>query len=221
MAVAASYDQTGRYGIQTPFTDQLAAHGEGGQWEVDSMHNSLVAIGNAGPKPARAELTLLYNQGSEQYHLEQSLAPDEQAMIDFGKLIHDQVPDKDGPVLPPDLTTGAYRLRDLADPAAGGLYEGKLTIEKTHGHASYGCMICCGPEFPTMEFDPINLIILQYEIEQMNAPNSCGGGNINVTADFPAWWTGNTSIATANKNKVTGVGAGTTTYSAQSKSHVL
>jgi hypothetical protein len=97
------------------------------------------------------------------------------------------------------------------------LYEGKLTIDKTHGHASYGCMICCGPEFPTMEFDPINLIILQYEIEQMNAPNSCGGGNINVTADFPTWWTGNTSIATANKNKITGVGAGTTTYSAQSK----
>jgi hypothetical protein len=115
MAVAASYDQTGRYGIQTPFTDQLAAHWEGGQWEVDSMHNSLVAIGNAGPKPARAELTLLYNQGSEQYHLEQSLAPDEQAMIDFGKLIHDQVPDKDGRVLPPDLTTAVGK-----DPALAG-----------------------------------------------------------------------------------------------------
>jgi hypothetical protein len=59
-------------------------------------------------------------------------------MIDFGKLIRCQIPGKDGHVLPPDLTSGAYRLRDLADPAAGGLYEGKLIVDKTNGHAAYG-----------------------------------------------------------------------------------
>jgi hypothetical protein len=217
MAVAASYDQTGRYGTQTPFTDQLASHWEGGEWEVDSMHNSLVAIGNAGNKPARAELTLLYNQGSEQYHIEQSLAPDEQTMIDFGKLIRGQVPDKDGRVMPPDLKSGAYRLRDLADPAAGSLYEGKVTVDKTNGHAAYGCMICCGPEEPSMEYDPITLIIQAYENQVIQASNSCGGGIQNVTAYFPTWWTDNTSIATASRNKITGVGTGSTNHHAQSE----
>jgi hypothetical protein len=217
MAVAASYDQTGRYGAQTPFSDQLASHWEGGKWEADSMHNSLVTIGNGGNKPARAELTLLYNRGNEQYQIVQPLAPGEQTLVDFGKLIRGQIPDKDGHVLPPDLTFGAYRLRDLADPAAGGLYEGKLIVDKTNGHAAYGCMICCGPEFPTMEFDPINVIIAAYESKVVQAPNSCGGGTQNVTGDFPTWWTNNTSIATANGNKVTGVAGGTTTTNAQSK----
>jgi hypothetical protein len=96
LAVAASYDETGRYGTQTPFNDQLATHWEAGKWEVDGTHNSLVTIANGGNTPARAQLTILYNQGSGQYQLEQALAPDEQIGLDFSKLIHDQVPDKNG-----------------------------------------------------------------------------------------------------------------------------
>jgi len=69
LAVAASYDQSGRYGAQTPFSDQLAAHWEAGKWEVDSMHNSLVTIGNGSNKAERAQLTILYNQGREQYKI--------------------------------------------------------------------------------------------------------------------------------------------------------
>ena len=63
-------------------------------------------------------MTILYIQGSSQYKIEQMLAPDEQMWLDFGKLIHDQVPDKDGHTLPPDLASGSYRIRDLSDSAA-------------------------------------------------------------------------------------------------------
>jgi hypothetical protein len=52
LAVAGSYDQTGRYGTQTPFSDQLATHWEGGKWEVDGTHNSLVTIANGSDKTA-------------------------------------------------------------------------------------------------------------------------------------------------------------------------
>jgi hypothetical protein len=75
LAVATSYDQTGRYGTQTPFSDQLASHWEAGKWEVDSTHNSLVTASNGGNQAARAQLTILYNQGSGQYQVEQTLAP--------------------------------------------------------------------------------------------------------------------------------------------------
>jgi hypothetical protein len=92
LAVASSYDQTGRYGAQTPFSDQLASHWEAGKWEVDSMHDSLVTVGNGGNKAERAQLTILYNQGRDQYQVERLLAPDEQMALDFGKLIRDQVP---------------------------------------------------------------------------------------------------------------------------------
>ncbi len=102
LAVAASYDQTLRYGTQTPFSDQLASHWEAGKWEVDSTHNSLVTVGNGGNKPERAQLTILYNQGKDEYQIEQMLAPDEQMELDFGKLIRDQVPDKNGHTMPPE-----------------------------------------------------------------------------------------------------------------------
>jgi hypothetical protein len=150
LAVAASYDQTGRYGTQTPFSDQLATHWEAGAWEVDSTHNSLVTISNGGNTQARAQLTILYNQGTGQYQIEQTLAPDEQLALDFGKLIHNQVPDKNGHTLPPDLTWGTYRLLDLNDNPTGSLYEGKVIVDKTYGHASYNCVICCGPNNPWM-----------------------------------------------------------------------
>jgi hypothetical protein len=216
MAVASSYDQTGRYGAQTPFNDQLASHWEGGKWEVDSMHNSLVTVGNGSNKQAKAELTILYNQGSQKYQLEQVLAPDEQMSVDFGKLIRQQVPDKQGRVLPVDLTFGAYRVRDLADSAAGGVYEGKVIVDKTFGHAAYGCGICCGPEFATMEYDPLYVLVSGASDQVVVAPNSCGGGEDNVTGDFPTWWTADTSIATATKNQINGIAAGSTPHYAQS-----
>jgi hypothetical protein len=45
-------------------------------------------------------------------------------------------------------------------------------------------MICCGPEFPLMEFDIINLIIATYESELIRAARSflspkLRGGYIN------------------------------------------
>jgi hypothetical protein len=76
-------------------------------------HDWLVTLGNGGGKPTRAGLTILYNEGKSQYHLERELAPEETTLIDFGKLIRNQVADKDGHTLPPDLTSGAYRVLDL------------------------------------------------------------------------------------------------------------
>ena len=177
---------------------------------------SSVTIGNGGNKPAKAELTILYNQGSEQYQVEQMLAPDEQMLVDLGKLIRNQVPDKNGHVLPPELTSGAYRLRDLEHNPLGALYEGKVIVDKTYGHAAYGCGVCCGPDAPTMAFDPLAVSIDDYADQYVQALNSCGGGVQDFTDDFSTWWTGDTAIATANKNSIHGVAAGTTNHYAQS-----
>ena len=217
MAIAASYDLTGRYGVQTPFTDQLASHWEGGTWQVDSTHDSLVAIGNGGNKQANAELTLFYNHGSQQYTIERTLAPEQEMLVDLGNLIRNQIPDQAGHVLPPDLTWGAYRIRDLADPAAGGIFEGKLIMDTTYGHAAYGCMICCGPEVPLMEWNPLGVPVGGFSNQTVLAGNSCTGIQQNVTGDFPTWWTGNKAIATATKSQINGVASGTTNHYAQSE----
>lgn len=41
--------------------------------------------------------------------------------IDVGKPIREQVPDKNGKVLPQDLTSGPYQFRDLTDKFIGSL----------------------------------------------------------------------------------------------------
>src|SRR5437870_9106656 len=101
MAVAASYDDSLRYGAQTPFSDQLSFKWEGSRWEYDVQHDSIITGGNGGTKPIRAAFTLFYNEGTDKYELEQTLQPDEQMWIDVGRLIRERVPDKknnaDGP----------------------------------------------------------------------------------------------------------------------------
>ena len=104
LAVAASYDDTLRYGAQTPFSDQLSFRWEGGMWQYDPYHNSIITGGNGGTKPTRLVFTIFYNQGTKRYDLEQTLQPDEQMWIDVGKLIREHVPDKNGKTLPADLT---------------------------------------------------------------------------------------------------------------------
>ena len=55
-------------------------------------------------------------------------------------------------MLPPDMMNGSYELRDLDHATVGQLYEGKLVIDKTYGHAAYGCGSCCG--YSTVVFGP-------------------------------------------------------------------
>ena len=123
MAVAASYDKTLRYGAQTPFNDQLESHWEGGKWEVDATHDSIITAGNGGDKPAQAQVTLFFNGGTGKYQIEQTLAPDQQLWLDLGRLIRDRVPDKNGNTLPSDLTSGTYQFRDLTQSPGSSLFE--------------------------------------------------------------------------------------------------
>jgi hypothetical protein len=203
MAVATSYDESGRYGAQTPFTDQLAPHWEAGKWEVDGTHNSLVTVGNGGSKPVRAQFTIFYNHGSGKYQVEQMLAPDDQMWVDFGRLIRERVPDKDGHTLPPDVTEGAYQVRDLTDIRLGNLYEGKVILDKTNGHASYGCGYCCGVNSVTFTFSPLPVPVGGSNLQQATGTNACTGTKMDITSWFDTWWTDNPSIATANMNRIT------------------
>jgi len=214
MAVAASYDATLQHGAQTPFSDQLAFAWEGGMWEYDAQHNSLMTTGNGGTKPTRAALTLFYNHGTQRYDLEQALQPDEQMWIDIGKLIREHVPDKNGKVLPADLSSGSYEFRDLNDHLAGTLFEGKVIYEKTYGHVTYGCMDCCDDLHPWLTFDPLGIPFSN------NAPNGvssedCNGTALDLSSSFAGNWnTANHAIATVDFDGThTGVAVGSTTSS--------
>jgi hypothetical protein len=214
MAVAASYDATLQHGAQTPFSDQLAFAWEGGMWEYNAQHNSIMTAGNGGTKPTHAALTLFYNRGTERYDLEQTLQPDEQMWIDIGKLIREHVPDKNGKILPADLSSGSYEFRDLNDKLGGTLFEGKVVYEKTYGHVTYGCMICCDELPPWLSFNPLGII---YTGNAPNGVNSedCNGTTLDISSRFDGnWTTANHAIATVGFDGThTGVAVGSTTSS--------
>jgi hypothetical protein len=119
IAVAASYDQTLHYGAQTPFSDQLAVQWEGGMWQYDPQHDSIITAGNGSTKPTQVAFTIFYNQGTQKYELDQTLQPGDQIWMDIGKLIRESVPDKNGNTLPASLTSGSYAVRDLSGTRVG------------------------------------------------------------------------------------------------------
>jgi hypothetical protein len=144
VAVAMSYDKSSRYGLQTPFSEIMNRLFKGSMWHVDSSHNTLMTTGNGGAEPTRAQVTLFYNGGQSKYRVEKLLAPGQQIWLNLAEVLRNQVPDSDGKTIPADTMFGSYELRDLDHPVLGLLYEGKLVIDKTYGHAAYGCAHCCG-----------------------------------------------------------------------------
>jgi len=199
VAVAASYDQTLQYGAQTPFSDQLAFQWKGSLWEYDAQHNSLITAGNGGTKPLQAAFTIYYNQGTQKYELEQTLQPDEQMWIDVGKLIREHVLDKNGNVLPADLSSGSYEFRDLTNKGIGFLFEGKVIFDKTYGHVTYGCASCCGYSNASLWYNPLQVFFHLYASNGVNAYNACDSNLEDVSYAFYGHWSsGNTGIATVD-----------------------
>ena len=213
MAVAASYDQTLRYGAQTPFSDQLSFQWEGGMWEYDPYHSSIITAGNGGTKPTQAAFTIFYNQGTQRYDVEQTLKPDEQMWIDVGQLIREHVPDKNGKTLPPDLTMGSYEFRDLTNKGVGTLFEGKVIYDKTYGHVAYGCGTCCGYAQTVVFYAPLGVPFPGTAGQGVNSYQNCNLDWEDVSDSFWNTWTSaNTSIATVNYYAThTGVATGSTT----------
>jgi len=199
MAVAASYDDTMRYGAQTPFNDQLSFKWEGGMWEYDPNHSSIMTAGNGGAKSMQAAFTIFYNQGTEKYELEQTLKPDEQMWMDVGKLIREKVPDKTGKVLPANLTYGSYEFRDLTEPGFGSLFEGKVMYDKTYGHVAYGCAMCCGYRNPLLDWNPLGITLGFFDPNFVLARDWCAGSLTDITdIFFGNWNTANHAIATVD-----------------------
>jgi hypothetical protein len=218
VAVAVSYDKTNRYGLQTPFSEDLSRMWAGGMWHVDPTHNTFITTGNGGAEATTAEVTLFYNGGTSRYRMEKMLSPGQQLWLDVGHLVHDQIPDSDGHTLPPDTMTGSYELRDLDHAYVGQLYEGKLVIDKTYGHAAYGCGSCCGYAAPVV-FDPTSLA-LPVSIdggETINATDTCRAGIVDVTGDANDWASSDTAVATLSKATVHAVAVGGATGSALAK----
>lgn len=212
--ITASYDSTGRYGTQTPFSPTVAAKWEGGMWHAGSpTTNTVMTVGNGGPDATTALLTLHFNGGKNAYEIQQQLAPGEQAWVDIGEIIRTQAPDAKGNVISPDVMQGTYSIRDLKHRAVGYLFEGKINIDRTFGHAMYGCARCCGefPPFAVPSSTTMSVGGLSFQ-QGIQGIDSCWGIEDDFTADAYNWSSSvSTVAAVSNTGIVSALTAGSTT----------
>jgi hypothetical protein len=183
-------------------------------WHVGPTHNTLITAGNGGTKNATVSFGLRFDEGKRIYELpDRDLAPGQQMWVDVGKLIRNQVPDKNGLLLPSGLEHGSYEFKDVNNPILGYLYEGKLVLDKTYGQATYGCGCCC-PTYNTW-MDPWYLFLPgQTGQASIYAERVCTG-TINVTGSAGGWWTGNSSVGGVSGTGLeNGVGPGNSSVSA-------
>lgn len=213
--VAISYDSKQRYGLQSPFTEGTNRMFKGGMWHVDSTHGTIITTGNGGSENTKAQVTLFYDSGKGRYRIEKLLLPNQQILLDIGQLIRNQIPDSDGNVIPLETMTGSYELRDLDHPAVGLLYEGKLTIDKTFGHASYGCGTCCGYYNTRLTPNPFSGPASFNNQDYYLAQEQCGGYWDDFTGSAYSWYSTNTAVATLPNSMLHTVAIGTATGSAQ------
>jgi hypothetical protein len=216
VAVAVSYDASLRYGAETPFSDQLAFKWEGGAWEYDTVHDSMITVGNGGTVPTKVVTTLFYGGGKERYEVEQTLQAEEQMWIDVGRLVRERIPDRTGRILPIALTTGTYEIREVSRSGIGTLFEGKVIYDKTYGNVAYGCANCCGWRGVGLANNPLDIGFGGGAQNGVNGSDTCGGYPEDISYLFSgSWSTVNQSIATVNGSGYHhGVNAGLTSTTA-------
>jgi hypothetical protein len=119
--------------------------------------------------------------------------------IDIGKLIREHIPDKNGDVLPADLTTNSYEFRDLTNRFIGNLFEGKIIYDKTYGHVTYGCAGCCGYTQTSPWFSPLGIPLKGTAGNGVNGYTTCSRLWEDVSNPFWGnWSTVNSSLATVD-----------------------
>jgi hypothetical protein len=100
------------------------------------------------------------------------------------------------------------------DPGLGGnLIEGKVALDKTFGHLTYGCLTCCGST-PYLSPGTLGLGVGGDGFIGAMGNNNCTGATVNLQTYFSSstarWWSGNTSTATVTSFKGHGVAPGAT-----------
>jgi hypothetical protein len=217
IAIAASYDSSLRYGTQTPFTRIVSSFWKGSLWRVDGTHASFITAGNSGDTPVAANVALISPDGKFRYELpEHTLAPDEQIWVDVRDLIRNRIPDRNGKVLPADMTTGTYEIWESKFSAVGQLFEGKLIIDKTYGHATYGCGSCCGLWQTLQELDPFTTFVGGSNQQIARGQNSCTGNWQTINAY--SWFSYDNTVADVGEGGlITAYAPGSTTIESRSE----
>jgi hypothetical protein len=215
MAIASSYDPSGRYGTEVTFGDKIGSHFAGGEWRADATHGAIIAVTNAGSLSAQARVTLHYDKGGKKYEVQRTLKTGEQMWLRLAELIQNQIPDRNGNALPPSLSSGTYEVQDIGGKPGSLLVSGLSTDNTFGGHIGHPVPECCNTSNP--QFQPG---FFEVDLDGMWDPfltlatDACAGGQVPL--DMLSFWPSNPAIAQITSQGVKGLLVGTTTGNGES-----
>lgn len=214
IAIASSRDQSGRYSIETSFAGGSGSFFAGGELQADDNHNAIAAITNTGTKATNALLTLHYGHGRKKYELQQTIAPGDQMWVNLAQLIRNRVADRKGNILPLDVNSVTYDLRDLT-PGGHSLTANALAVDNSSGSlVDPNHLSCCGDDGASWDPGSFDLVIDGTDFGSIQGVNQCTGAPVDITGDFTTWSSANSAIAQVTTGHVKGISPGFTTGSA-------
>jgi hypothetical protein len=128
--------------------------------------------------------------------MQQTIPPGEQVWLSLADLIHHGVPDRQGRMLPADLHSGTYDLRDRNPGKGGQLIGSELALDTTSGHqVQPNSPFCCYSGNPSFYPSIEEVILFQYYPLAVEAFDLCTQNQVDVSSDCFDWWSDDPSIA--------------------------
>jgi hypothetical protein len=150
-----SADSTATGTADVPLVDSGPVNHSTGSypWRLDGDYSTLVSITNTLAQPTRYLATIKYKGGKYSPNLKE-LAAGETTLFDLRKIRDEQIPDKDGSVIPPSVTGGQFSWSLIGGDSLRLIGRAQVTSPSKRVSSSYSCPVCCPNSFAGFGFTP-------------------------------------------------------------------
>ena len=185
-------------------------------WQIAGDYSAVVSITNVGESPAKFLVSVNFTGGVYQPEIKE-LAAGETAFFDLKKIRDQQSKDKDGRVIPKNITSGQFHwsrfkggdevkligrleMLSIVSPingiAAEAMQGTGSTLQrrrrtKRNVSSSFSCGLCCpdsGP-FPYMQADTLGVLVNDFRnVDSKGDIYACYGGNRYTTYVYSHNW---------------------------------
>ena len=209
LVASGSVDQTNSYVFEV--NTEFIAEGGGRSlqyWSIGNGDDTMVTVWNAADDAQDFVITLFFAGG--RYALPLHLEARATRMFNISEIVHNQIPDADGSIIPADVHEGGFKIsgsRAENESILVGIEAGTYNVRK----ATCGmvCETCNGYTGMFIIDSPFGVAVSA--THQLNSYGNWNtGGQYTMTSSGP-WSSDHTNIATVSVGLVSGVSSGSAT----------
>lgn len=150
-----SSDSTAAGTADVPLVDSGPVNHSTGSypWRLDGEYSTLVSITNTLAQPTRYRATIKYKGGTYSPNLKE-LAAGETTLFDLRKIRDEQIPDKDGSVIPGSVTGGQFSWSLIGGDTLRLIGRAQVISPSSRVSSNFSCPVCCPDSFSGLAITP-------------------------------------------------------------------